>query len=134
MRLHDTPVRFAAIAVIAIGLGAPLGASEAAPRNGSRVLYAAEVERAGDASGFVDLSEDSGSGAGFYPLPKPYRAGAQRSRAAAAADGEEALGVALASEAVGDEFDEGYVFGNSHSVFNPVDGVGTPFFGGYYPH
>ena len=53
-------------------------------------------------------------------------------RAGAAIDSEEAIGAAIASTAVEDNFDEGYYVGNSHSVFNPVDGVGTPFFGGYY--
>ncbi len=45
-----------------------------------------------------------------------------------------ALGVAIASEAIGYDYnyDEGYDLGNSHGVFSPVDGVGTPFFAGYY--
>ncbi len=42
------------------------------------------------------------------------------------------MGVAIASEAIGYDYDEGYAFGNGHGVFDPDDGVGTPFFGGYY--
>jgi hypothetical protein len=118
MRVQKTLSRFAVVAAFALAFSAP--------------GEAAQVTGAGESSGFVDLSEDSGSGAGFYPLPKQYRAGARRARAGAAIDSEEAIGAAIASTAVEDEFDEGYVFGNSHSVFNPVDGVGTPFFGGYY--
>lgn len=126
----------AALTVLALTLSGPAHASKNSPRpGGAQLLFAAEVTPADrNSSGFVDLSGDDGSGAGFYALPRPYREDARRDRAARAADGKSAIGAALASEAVGDEFDEGYVFGNSHSVFNPVDGVGTPFFGGYYPN
>ena len=45
-----------------------------------------------------------------------------------------AIGGAIALDAVSYDFDRdhGYSVGNTHSVFNPVEGVGTPFFGGYY--
>ncbi len=99
-------------------------------RQHSGVSYAAP-----GASGYVDLSEDSASGAGFYPLPPQYRGrGAQlqhKSPPQYAGEGN-AIGTAMRSEAIEYDFDPGYVFGNSHGVFDPVDGVGTPFSGGYY--
>jgi hypothetical protein len=98
----------------------------------ANVSYAATAEGAPGPSGFVDLSQDSGSGAGFYPLPQPYRADARRHRAIQYAGERNAIGTAIASEAIGYDWDEGYAFGNSHGVFDPDDGVGTPFFAGYY--
>ena len=65
-------------------------------------------------------------------MPQPYRSQARRQRAIQYRGERNALGVAIASEAIGYDYDEGYAFGNAHGVFNPVDGVGTPFFGGYY--
>ena len=83
-------------------------------------------------SGYVDLSQDEGSGAGFYALPAPYKAEARRQRAVQYRNDSAAIGTAIASEAIEYDYDEGYAFGNGHGVFDPVDGVGTPFFGGYY--
>jgi hypothetical protein len=134
MHLPKTASQLALIAAFAFAFSAQ-GASEAAPRNGDgRVNYAAQAEETSGPSGFVDLSDDGDSGAGFYALPQPDRASAQRLRSGAAVDSEAAIGAALASEAVGDDFDKGYAFGNSHGLFDPVDGVGTPFFAGYYDH
>lgn len=113
-------------APVAHGAHAAHGVSAANHRHG-HVAYAA----AGP-TGFVDLSQDGGSGAGFYPLPAPYRRDARRQRAIEYAGERSAIGTAIASEAIGYDYDEGYYFGNGHGVFNPDDGVGTPFFAGYY--
>jgi hypothetical protein len=141
MRLQKTASILVAIAAFAVAAPAEASATPA-PKTGrlahagnhrhAHVRYAAAPERAGGSSGFVDLAEDRQSGAGFYPLPEPYRSGARRRRAIQYAGERNAIGAAIASEAIGYDFDEGYAFGNGHGVFNPVDGVGTPFFAGYY--
>jgi hypothetical protein len=130
MHLQKSASQLALIAAFAFAFAAA-APSEAAPRNG--VSYAAQAADPSGPSGFVDLSDDGDGGAGFFALPQPDRASAQGLRSGAA-DSEAAIGAALASEATGDEFDRGYAFGNSHGLFNPVDGVGTPFFAGYYDH
>jgi hypothetical protein len=134
MHLQKTAAQFAVIAALAFAFSAPADASDAVRNGDGRVIYAAQAGGASGPSGFVDFSDTGDSGAGFYPLPEPGRASARRLHSGAAIDSEAAIGAAMASEAVGDDLDEGYAFGNSHSVFNPVDGAGTPFFGGYYNH
>lgn len=126
MRLQQMAARLAVIAALALPLDAWAQTPSASPRG--RVSYSA----AGGPSGYVDLSQDSQSGAGFYPLPQPYRAAARRQRAVQYAGERSAIGTAIASEAIGYDYDEGYAFGHGHGVFNPIDGVGTPFFAGYY--
>jgi hypothetical protein len=135
MRLQNTASNLAIIVSLAFAFTAPGEASAqsaASHQRRTHVSYAATPAGADGASGYVDLSQDSQSGAGFYALPQPYRSQARRQRAAQYAGERNALGVAIASEAIGYDYDEGYAFGNAHGVFNPVDGVGTPFFGGYY--
>ena len=85
------------------------------------------------------LVGDPGSGAGFYPLPYQYRVGAWRHRmetqeatppwvnpnpviAAAQAQSVRYWGWGDPTPA------ESYHYG----VYNPIDGVGSPFFAGYY--
>ncbi|WP_139223626.1 hypothetical protein [Methylocapsa palsarum] len=88
---------------------------------------------AGQSSGWVDLSQDSASGAGFYPLPPQYRNGALQTRQRRALEyANNPIRSAIASEEIGYDFDEGYAFGHGHGVFDPDDGYGTPFFAGYY--
>jgi hypothetical protein len=88
---------------------------------------------AGQSSGWVDLSQDSASGAGFYPLPQQYRNGALQTRQRRALQyANNPIRAAIASEEIGYDFDEGYAFGHGHGVFDPDDGYGTPFFAGYY--
>ncbi|PNG26617.1 hypothetical protein CR492_08010 [Methylocella silvestris] len=111
----------------------------AAHKNRSGVSYAGQ----GGSTGYVDLSEDGASGAGFYPLPKQYRTGAvheRQNRPVEYAGERNPIGYAIQSEAIGYDYDSGvpfgggYAFSNSHSVLDPIDGAGTPFFGGYYPN
>lgn len=96
-----------------------------------RVAYAPTTT--GHKAHFVDLVGDPGSGLGFYALPAQYRIGAWRYRqrhqvppwqnpvySAIVADAVRTPGFIPA--------DQGYRYG----VFNPIDGVGTPFFAGYY--
>ncbi len=121
----------ARLAVLGASFALAFGAT-AAPRakSASGVAYAPQ-----GSTGFVDLSEDGASGAGFYPLPRQYRTGAlqeRRRRPAQYAAGPGAIATAVESEAIPYDFDEGYAFGHGHGVFSPMDGVGTPFFGGYY--
>jgi hypothetical protein len=134
MRLQNTASKLAVIVSLAFAFTAPdeASAQSAASNRHAQVSYAATPGGADGASGYVDLSQDSQSGAGFYALPQPYRSQARRQRAIQYRGERNALGVAIASEAIGYDYDEGYAFGNAHGVFNPVDGVGTPFFGGYY--
>lgn len=88
---------------------------------------------AGQSSGWVDLSQDSASGAGFYPLPPQYRNGAVQTRQQRAIEyANNPIRSAIASEEIGYDFDEGYAFGHGHGIFDPDDGYGTPFFAGYY--
>lgn len=140
MRLQKTASKLAVITALAFAFAAPgeasaQSAASAHPRHAgrhARVSYAAAPGSAGQSSGYVDLSEDGQSGAGFYALPQPYRRAARQQRAIQYRGERNAMGVAIASEAIGYDYDEGYAFGNAHGVFNPGDGVGTPFFGGYY--
>jgi hypothetical protein len=134
MRLQNTASKLAIIVSLAFAFTPPgeASAQSSASNRHAKVSYAATPGGADGASGYVDLSQDSQSGAGFYALPQPYRSQAQRQRAVQYRGERNALGVAIASEAIGYDYDEGYAFGNAHGVFNPVDGVGTPFFGGYY--
>ncbi len=82
---------------------------------------------------FVALVGDPDSGLGFYPLPIRYRIGAWRYRLRhRRPPWQNPVLFAIAADAARYNYwipaDQGYRYG----VFNPVDGVGTPFFGGYY--
>jgi hypothetical protein len=82
---------------------------------------------------FFALVGDPDSGLGFYPLPIRYRIGAWRYRVRhRRPPWQNPILFAIAADAVRYNdwipADRGYHYG----VFNPVDGVGTPFFGGYY--
>jgi hypothetical protein len=134
MRLQNTASKLAVMISLALAFTVP-GPASAQSSGGNRhgnVSYAATPDGADGNSGYVDLSQDGQSGAGFYALPQPYRNQAKRQRAVQYRNERNALGVAIASEAIGYDYDEGNYFGNHHGVFNPVDGVGTPFFAGYY--
>lgn len=84
---------------------------------------------------YVDLAGDPYSGYGFYPLPVEYQIGAWHYhlrhrvppwqnpvRSAVAADALRTYGYGWIPA------DRGYRYG----VFDPIEGVGTPFFAGYY--
>ena len=84
---------------------------------------------------FVALVGDPDSGLGFYPLPIRYRIGAWRYRVRhQRPPWQNPVLFAIAADAARYNYwvpaNEGYRYG----VFDPVDGVGTPFFGGYYGH
>jgi hypothetical protein len=84
---------------------------------------------------FFALVGDPDSGLGFYPLPIRYRIGAWRYRVRhRRPPWQNPVLFAIAADAVRYNdwipADRGYHYG----VFNPVDGVGRPFFGGYYGH
>ena len=130
--------------VAALAFAAPVEAS-ARPAAGAhrrhaddqlrgRLSYAEPPGRADAPSSFLDPPQDGWNGAGFHSPPQPYRSDPRRGRVIEYARERNAIGAAIAIEAVGYDFDRdhGYSVGNSHSVFNPVEGVGTPFFGGYY--
>jgi hypothetical protein len=83
--------------------------------------------------GYAALVGDPRSGYGFYALPPEIRAGAARYRLAHRRFWwQNPVLAAMAADALrnpcwipaGQEYRCG--------VFNPIDGVGTPFFGGYY--
>jgi hypothetical protein len=103
---------------------------------GSR-LYGLRTHRVlrGRRTRFVALVGDSDSGLGFYPLPIRYRIGAWRYRVRRQRPPwQNPVLFAIAADAARYNYwvpaNQGYRYG----VFNPVDGVGTPFFGGYYGH
>jgi len=109
------------------------GARHAA--SGKRAPGRARLTTLGDSAHFAPLVGDPESGLGFYPLPWHIRVAAwrfQRQRAMRSAD---AIRAAVASTAIysyGFPGYYGYSFGHHAGVFNPIDGYGTPFFGGYY--
>jgi hypothetical protein len=81
----------------------------------------------------VDLAGNAQSGYGFYPLPYQVRLGAWRYRQRLAhAPWQNGVLFAMAADAAR----YGYSIPGStpyrSGVYNPIDGVGTPFFGGYY--
>jgi hypothetical protein len=87
----------------------------------------------GRGTGFVDLAGDPDSGLGFYPLPIHYRLGAWRYRLMHRRPyWQNPVLFAIAADAARYNY---WIPGNRdyrYGVFNPYDGVGTPFFGGYY--
>jgi hypothetical protein len=103
---------------------------------GSR-LYGLRTHRVlrGRTGRFVVLVGDPDSGLGFYPLPIKYRIGAWRYRVRhQRPPWQNPVLFAIAADAARYNYwvpaNEGYRYG----VFDPVEGVGTPFFGGYYGH
>jgi len=88
--------------------------------------------------GYADLVGDSESGLGFYPLPQRYRAGAARYHYAHQYYGPYGYGNAVQQAVIFDAirdrpFTPTSAFnGYRNGVFDPVEGVGTPFFAGYY--
>lgn len=131
--------------VAALACAAPVAASASPPAGGAhrrhaddqphgRLSYAATQGDAAAPSSFLDLPQDGWNGAGFHSPPQPYRSDPGRRRVIEYARARNAIGGAIARDAVNYDFDHdhGYSVGNSHSVFNPIEGVGTAFFGGYY--
>lgn len=101
------------------------------PRESLRALRAHGLR--GRGTGFADLVGDPESGYGFYPLPVRYRIGARRYRLTHRQPyWHNPVLFAIAADAARYNdwipANQGYRYG----VFNPNDGVGTPFFGGYY--
>jgi hypothetical protein len=89
----------------------------------------------GRGTGYVALVGDPDSGLGFYPLPIRYRIGAWRYRVRhQRPPWQNPVLFAIAADAARYNYwvpaNQGYRYG----VFDPVEGVGTPFFGGYYGH
>lgn len=82
---------------------------------------------------FIDLVGDPDSGYGFYPLPVQYRIGAWRYRQRyQVPPWLNPLYSTIAADAIRTP---GWIPANAgyrYGVFNPIDGVGTPFFAGYY--
>ncbi len=145
MRLRKMASKLAVVAALAFAFAAPAAASASQPAAGAhrrhardhshgRVSYAETSGRTDAPSSFLDLPQDGWNGTGFHSPPQPYRSDARRRRVIGYARERNAIGASIARDAVSYDFDRdhGYAFGNSHSVFNPVDGVGTAFFGGYY--
>jgi hypothetical protein len=110
--------------------------SSAAPRQvRSRVAYAPRaygVTR-GPRTVFADIVGDPDSGYGFYPLPPEVQYRAARYRAVHRRFWwQNPVVSAMAADAVRNPCfipaNQAYRCG----VFNPIDGVGSPFFAGYY--
>ncbi|WP_152428375.1 hypothetical protein [Methyloferula stellata] len=85
---------------------------------------------------YVDLVGDRKSGLGFYPLPASIQAGAERYRLAHSYYGPYGNPV---QQAVIDDSVRSWAWtptsavnGYRYGVYDPIDGVGTPFFAGYY--
>ncbi len=95
----------------------------------------------GHGRGYTALVGDSESGLGFYPLPQGIRDGAARYRLTHSYGGPYGYGRygnAL-QQAVTDDAVRSWswtptsaVNGYRYGVYDPIDGVGTPFFAGYY--
>ncbi len=91
--------------------------------------------------GYAALVGDSESGLGFYPLPERYREGAARYRynnSGRRYFGLYGYGNAVQQAVLFDAISNpsfaptSAVNGYRYGVFDPIDGVGTPFFAGYY--
>ncbi len=113
------------------GYGRYAGAAYGSGRIRGRVTMMRRPSR------FAPLVGDRAGGYGFYPLPLGVRIAAWRYRQRRAFEARRDIGIAVASTAVYSNWAfpynyGGVGFGNHHGVFNPVDGVGTPFFAGYY--
>jgi hypothetical protein len=88
---------------------------------------------------YTALVGDPGSGAGFYPLPYQYRVGAWRYRTQEQPPLPPWINpnpVIAAAQAQAVRY---YGWGDPtpasdyrYGVYNPIDGVGSPFFAGYY--
>lgn len=100
-------------------------------RAGLRLSYALARRRG---AGFVALVGDPGTGLGFHALPLRYRIAAARYRARnERPPWLNPVRFAVMADAARYDYwlpvaNAGYRYG----VFNPNDGVGTPFFAGYY--
>jgi hypothetical protein len=82
---------------------------------------------------FVALVGDPGSGLGFYPLPVQYRIGAWRYHLRnQRPPWQNPVLFAIAADAL--RYNDWVVAnqGYRYGVFNPIEGVGTPFFAGFY--
>jgi hypothetical protein len=87
----------------------------------------------GRGSGYVNLVGDPDTGLGFHALPLKYRIGAWRySLTHPRPWWHNPVLFAIAADAARYNYwipaNHDYAYG----VFSPYDGVGTPFFGGYY--
>ncbi len=140
------------LAVGALALAAPAQAAPAKTKSTDegrpslsrhphgRLVYAPASRRGasgrgaiGRGAGFADLVGDPDSGLGFYPLPARYRIGARRYRLRhERPPWQNPVLFAIAADAARYSYwipaNREYRYG----VFNPYDGLGTPFFAGYY--
>lgn len=111
------------------------GATRAPGHVRVRVAYAPEsygVAR-GRRSVFTDLVGDPDSGYGFYPLPPEIQGGAARYRAVHRRFWwQNPVLSAMAADAIRTPCYVPAASAYRCGVFNPIEGVGTPFFAGYY--
>jgi hypothetical protein len=87
----------------------------------------------GHVAHYAALVGDPGGGLGFYPLPTQYRVGAYRYRVRnQPGPWDDPVRYAIAADAV--RYVDWIPGGRDYryGVFNPYDGVGTPFFAGWY--
>ncbi len=126
--------------------GATLKHASAAPRHGyghgnARVGFAPGTAggRRGHGTHYADLVGDPHSGLGFYALPPQIRAGAARYRFAHQYRGPYGYGNPVQQAVIDDAARYNYwlpptsaVNGYRYGVYDPIEGVGTPFFAGYY--
>ncbi len=112
----------------------PLRTGRSVWHEGGRIVYAPGPRGRSHRTGFADLVGDPDSGLGFYALPIQYRVGAWRYRMRnERPPWLNPIRFAIAADAARYNYwlpvgPNGYRYG----VFNPNDGVGSPFFAGYY--
>ncbi len=121
------------LALAAASLLAPATAAARTKARHFQLGYAGRAEAAAhrpQRGRLAALVGDRESGLGFYPLPAEFRVGGRFGRRPGNAVREAAAIDAYTSfNGVYGEYGRGR---HGHSVFNPVDGYGTPFFAGYY--
>jgi hypothetical protein len=133
---------FKALAIVAAFACASPAAAHEPSHKASHHRYAMSVGRMRPGSvytsrgHYVALIGDPGSGLGFYQLPLQYRIGAWRYRVRNAPPPWEVPPVIAAAQAQAVRY---YSWGDPtpasayhYGVYNPIEGVGTPFFAGYY--
>ncbi len=141
---HSGAASLAVVAALASVFGSLWGIAPASahPTSGRYALKYAPAPAGRDLRGkrgaraghLVNLVGDRESGLGFYALPGRFRVHGQPGREPGGAPGD-AIRYAVATEAGTHYYSTAGDYGRERSgrtLFNPVDGYGSPFFAGYY--